>query len=123
MAATDDVTGLLADIATGLWRLRQRFVDPATGEPSEAGRKPFRDVQMLLDRLYEAQIEVQDHTGAAYDVSQSLRVAAFQPVAGLEGDRIVETLKPSVYQRQQRIQVGEVIVAIPERTVTGRPSP
>jgi hypothetical protein len=105
-------TALLADIATGLWRLRRRLVD-ATGEPLEAMRRPLRDVEMLLSRLREENIEIQDHTGSAYDPSQSLRVAAFQPVLGIESDRILETLKPTVYHHQERIQVGEVIVGIP----------
>jgi hypothetical protein len=107
-------TAMLADIATGLWRLRQRLVD-ATGEPLEALRRPLRDVEMLLSRLREENIEIQDHTGSAYDPSQSLRVAAFQPVPGMESDRILETLKPTVYHHQERIQVGEVIVGIPEK--------
>jgi|SRR5260370_12414 hypothetical protein len=105
---------LLADLATGLWRLRRRFVD-STGEPLEVMRRPLRDVEMLLSRLREDEIEIQDHTGSAYDPSQSLRVAAFQPVHGIESDRILETLKPTVYHHQERIQVGEVIVGIPEK--------
>jgi hypothetical protein len=107
-------TAMLADIATGLWRLRRRLVD-ATGEPLEVMRRPLRDVEMLLSRLREENIEVQDHTGSAYDPSLSLRVAAFQPVPGIENDRILETLKPTVYHHQERIQVGEVIVGIPEK--------
>jgi len=115
MSSSEIPTTLLADLATGLWRLRQRFIDPATGEPLESMRRPFRDVEMLLCRLAEDAIEVQDHTGVLYDPSQSLRVAAFQPVAGIEPDRILETLKPTVYHHHQRIQVGEVIVGIPQK--------
>ncbi len=114
--STHDRSALLADIATGLWRLRRRLVDPATGEAPENLRRPLRDVDMLLSRLTEEGIEIQDHTGAAYDPSLSLRVAAFQPTAGIQADRILETLKPTVYHHQERIQVGEVIVAMPERT-------
>jgi hypothetical protein len=104
---------LLADLATGLWRLRRRLLDPATGEPREEMRRPWRDVEALCERLREEEVDVQDHTGALYDPSLSLRVAAFQPTPGLQQDRIVETLKPTVYWRQQRIQVGEVIVGMP----------
>jgi hypothetical protein len=110
---------LLADLATGLWRLRQRFLDPATGEARDDARRPFRDVEALLQRLREESIEIQDHTGDLYDPSLSLRVAAFQPTDGLTQDRVLETLKPTVYHRQERIQVGEVIVGIPERASPG----
>src|SRR5262245_48235803 len=105
---------LLADLATGLWRLRRRFVDAGSGEPLEEARRPFRDVEALLQRLREEGIEVQDHTGDLYDPSLSLRVAAFQPVPGLEKDRVLETLRPTVYRHGERLQVGEVIVGIPE---------
>ena len=118
MSSSQIPAALLADLATGLWRLRQRFLDEA-GQPQGALRRPLRDVDMLLSRLREEEIEIQDHTGQAYDPSLSLRVAAFQPMAGVERDRIVETLKPTVYHRQQRIQVGEVIVAIPEHRGQG----
>ena len=115
MAASEIETALLADIATTCWRLRQRCLDPATGQPLESTRRHFRDVEMLLSQLGELAIEIQDHTGSLYDPSLSLRVAAFQPVAGIERDRILETLKPTVYRHHMRIQVGEVIVGIPQK--------
>ena len=118
MASCEPVPGLLADLATGLWKLRQRLVDPRQQAGRLSACKPLRDVEMLLNRLREDEIEIQDHTGAAYDPSLSLRVAAFQPLAGLQGERILETLKPTVYHHQLRIQIGEVIVAIPERTAS-----
>jgi hypothetical protein len=115
MAPRDSSADLLADLATGLWRLQRRFADGDSKDVPEAWRRVQRDVEMLLARLKEEQLEIQDHTGASYEPSQSLRVAAFQPTPGLDQDQIVETLKPTVYHRQQRIQVGEVIVGIPEK--------
>jgi hypothetical protein len=109
---------LLADLATGLWRLRRRLVDAATGEPLQNMRRALRDVDMMLARLTEEEIEIQDHNGAVYDPSLSLRVAAFQPTAEIDRDHILETLKPSVYHHGERIQTGEVIVAIPEKKRT-----
>src|SRR5436305_10716840 len=100
---------LLADLATGLWRLRQRFLDPDTGAVLKEQHRLLRDVEAMLQRLQEASIEIQDHTGAAYDPTLSLHVAAFQPMPGLTQDRVLETLKPTVYHGQQRIQIGEVI--------------
>jgi hypothetical protein len=100
---------LLADLATGLWRLRRRLLDQST----EPMRRCLRDVEALCDRLRDEEVEIQDHTEALYDPSLSLRVAAFQPMPGLEQERVVETLKPTVYWRRERIQTGEVIVGIP----------
>ena len=115
METGDSSTRLIAELATLAWRLRRRFGPDSAIEAHEPLRRAFRDVAAMFDLLHEHAVEIQDHTGDAYDASLSLRVAAFQPTPGLQGERVVETLKPSVYHRQQRIQVGEVIVGIPER--------
>ena len=44
----------------------------------------------------------------------SLKVLAFQPTPGLTRERIVETIKPTIYFADQTLQMGEVIVATPE---------
>jgi hypothetical protein len=122
LADNDDLGRLLADLATGLWRLRRRMLDPATGEPLEAQRRFLREVDALCERLLDEAVEIQDHTGSLYDSTLSLNVAAFQPTPGLEHDRVVETLKPTVYWRQQRIKIGEVIVGIAGEPRTSAPA-
>jgi predicted amino acid-binding ACT domain protein len=104
--------GLMADLATGLWRLLRRFDGGANGAEI---RKQMRDVEALLARLAESGVEVQDHDGQLYDATLSLQVAAFQPSAGLTQESILETLKPTIYRHGVRIQVGEVIVGMPEK--------
>ncbi len=104
----------LADLATSVWRLRQRFVVPGSEQPREEFRRPFRDVQALWDTLAQAGVEILDHTGSAYDAGQSLKVLAFQPTPGLDRERVVETVKPTIYLASQWIQMGEVIVGQPE---------
>lgn len=103
---------LLADLATGMWRLRRRLLELSAG--NDGLRRPLRDAEQLLERLREDGIEVQDHTGAAYDATLSLTVAAFEPKPGLERESVLETLKPTVYHRGNRIQIGEVIVGMPD---------
>ena len=115
MAAADQSTRLIAELATLAWRLRRRFGDDLAVEAHERLRRAFRDVEAMIELLREHTVEIQDHTGDAYDASLSLHVAAFQPTPGVSDERIVETLKPTVYRGPERIQTGEVIVAIPER--------
>jgi hypothetical protein len=103
---------LLADLATGLWRLRRRLLELSAG--NETLRRPLRDAEQLLERLREDGVEVQDHTGTPYDATLSLTVAAFEPTPCLERESVLETLKPTVYHRGHRIQIGEVIVGLPE---------
>src|SRR5262249_19317560 len=102
-----------AEIATGLWRLRRRMVDPRTGEPLDDLRKCFRDLESVWDALARLGVEIQEHTGSPYDPGQRLRVIEFQPVPGAPGETVLETIKPSVYFKGQLIQMGEIIVGMP----------
>lgn len=112
VSTPEDLGRLLADLATGIWRLRQRF----TAHPPENElRRATRDLDALWDTLTQAGIEVRDHNGALYDAGQSLRVVAFQPTRGIDRDRVIETIKPTVYFQSKWIQMGEVIVGTPEQ--------
>lgn len=106
---------LLADLATSLWRLRGRMLEPETGLPKDAFRREYRHVEAMWDALAQAGMEVQDHTGAPYDVGMSLKVLTFQPAPGVPRERVQETLKPSLYWQGRSIQMGEVIVETPEK--------
>lgn len=105
---------LLAEVGTGLWRLRQKMQQPGTNRPLEEMRRAYRHLESVWDVLAEAGVEIQDHTDAPFDPGMSLRVIAFQPTAGIERERVFETIKPTIYFRKQTIQMGEVIVATPE---------
>lgn len=107
-------TRFLAELATGLWRLRQRMLQPGTGDPSEPMRWAYRHFEAVWDVLTQARIEVQDHTGAPFDPGMSLKVIAFQPTPGMDREIVTETIRPSVYYKGESIQMGEVIVGTPE---------
>jgi hypothetical protein len=49
----------------------------------------------------------------------SLKVLCFQPTPGLRRERVIETIKPTIYFKGKTIQMGEVIVGKPE--AAGRP--
>jgi hypothetical protein len=106
---------LLRNIATGLWRIRRRMLEPGSDEPVAAMRGAFRHLQATWDVLSEAGIEIQDHTGWAYDPGLSLNVLAHQPTGGIGREEVVETVKPSVYLRGVMIQMGDVVVGVPEK--------
>lgn len=107
--------GFLNGVATNLWRLRQKMVEPGTDHPLEEMRRAFRHLQSAWDVLADAGVEIQDHTGATFDIGQSLHVIAFQPTPGLTGEQVIETIKPSVYYGGRMVQMGEVIVGTPPR--------
>lgn len=106
---------LFADIGTGLWRLRQKLVKPGTTQPLDEMRRPYRHLESVWDALAQAGVEIQDHTDKPFDSGMSLKVVSFQPTPGLERERVIETIKPTIYFKGKSIQMGEVIVGIPEK--------
>jgi len=109
----------LAELGTGLWRLRQKMIEPGSDRPREDVRRAYRHFESVWDTLAEAGVEVQDHTNARFDSGMDLKVIAFQPTPGAEQRRVLDTIKPSVYYKKRMIQMGEVIVATPEQPSGG----
>jgi len=106
----------VANVGTGLWRLRQKMLKPGTNEPLEETRRLYRYVESMWDALAQAGVEIHDHTQAVFDSGLSLKVVAFQPTAGFTREIVVETIKPTIYFKNERLQMGEVIVGTPEKT-------
>jgi hypothetical protein len=104
----------LAELGTGLWRLRQRMVEPGTDRPKDEMRRAFRHMESLMDVARAAGLEIQDHTEAPYHSGMALHVLAFQPTPGVHREKVGETIKPTIYLNGTMIQMGEVIVATPE---------
>ncbi|HEX8475540.1 MAG TPA: hypothetical protein VF666_16045 [Pyrinomonadaceae bacterium] len=113
VAARKELRRLYSDMGTGLWRLRRKMLDPATGDPREEMRRAYRHFQFTWDALSRAEIEVQDYEGQAFDPGLSLKVIEYQPVSGMNREEVIETIKPAVYYKGELIQTGEVIVGTP----------
>jgi hypothetical protein len=108
--------GILADVGTGLWRLRQKILQPGSEQPLEEMRRAYRHLESTLDALGRANIRIQDHTGDLIPEGEGLKlkVLAYQPQAGVIHKQVQETIKPTIYYKDQMIQMGEVIVSVPE---------
>ena len=102
------------DMANALWALEQKTRDPSTAERREEFRPIARHIDRLAECLVEIGIETQSHTNQVFDSGQSLEVIAFQPTAGITKEIVVETIRPTVYLKGHRLQIGQVIVATPE---------
>jgi hypothetical protein len=101
------------DLGCATWKLHQKMFDAQTGEAQAEFRQLARHVETIRDRLSELGLQIQDHTGQPYDSGQSLEVLAFQPTHGILSETVVETVRPTLYLREQRILRGQVIVGIP----------
>lgn len=114
--------GLLADIGTGLWRLRQKLLQPGSDQPLEEVRRAYRHFQGVWDTLQEGGVTILDHTNQPYDSGLDLKVVTFETHPGIQREVVSETIKPSIYferyGKRWLIQMGEVIVAAPVMPVT-----
>jgi hypothetical protein len=116
-SAQDSVQiGILADVGTSLWRLQQKMLQPGTQQPLEEMRRAYRYLESTLEALDRANIQIQDHTGQRIppDGVLNLKVLAYQSLVGITHHQVLETIKPSIYYKDQMIQMGEVIVSVPE---------
>lgn len=107
---------LIVDLANVAWALQRKSCDPITNERKEEFRPIARHIDQLSEYLEEFGVKIQNHTNEPFDSGQSLEVIAFQPTAGISRDVVVETIRPTVYLKGIRIQMGQVVVATPEQT-------
>ncbi|MGH3941988.1 MAG: hypothetical protein ACRDTG_25880 [Pseudonocardiaceae bacterium] len=101
----------LAQLATSLWRA-QRKVE--SEDSVGAIRQVGRHVQATWDSMATLGVKVLDHDNEPFDPGLSLDVLAIQPHAGINRETIIQTVKPTIYLRERRIQLGQVIVGTPE---------
>ncbi|MEV0612164.1 hypothetical protein AB0I81_02500 [Nonomuraea sp. NPDC050404] len=99
----------VAEVVTSIWRLDRR----ARKLPGD-NRVMTRYLEMAWDSLTQAGVRVQEHLNDPFDAGLALEVTSYQPAPGLDRDRVVETIRPSIYLNDQVIQRGEVIVGTPD---------
>lgn len=112
----------LVDLATGLWRMRQKMIEPKTGRPVEEMRRLYRHFESVWDTLSGAGVEIHGHTGEPFESGMALNVITFQPSAELQRELVLETIKPTVYLKNEMVQMGEVVVGVPERPLPKAPA-
>jgi hypothetical protein len=105
----------MADIATSSWKAKAKMRD-ASGEVLDEMKRVYRHIEAILKTLEEAGVEVKDHTGDDFDYGLPLKVVTTQPTQGVTRERVVETIRPTVYWQQKIIQMGEVVIETPYST-------
>lgn len=101
----------LAEAATYLWRARHKLA--LLGDTPKQARQANRFLGTTQDALAGAGLVIQDHDGAAYHPGQSLEVIVMVHDPEVSGETVVETLRPSIYLGDHRIQMGQVVVGCP----------
>ena len=106
----------LAAICTRVWRLRNELMRSPEDESVTPSGYAANYLDDLWQQLSEAGVEIRDHTGEAVPKTgvYMLKTIAHQPMTGIERQRVIETVKPTIYLNNRILQVGEVIVGTPK---------
>jgi hypothetical protein len=104
----------LASIATNAWKVKTKMLDNNSGAVREDMKRVYRHVESILESLQEMGVEIKDHTDDAFDYGLPLKVITTQPMPGITKEKVIETIKPTVFWQKQIIQMGEVVVATPQ---------
>jgi hypothetical protein len=118
-SAMEDLTKVLANVATNAWKLRGRIMVDPKGEEirDELKRDDIKKLARHVDSIFESLsafgIEVRDRTGEVYDYGLPDKIVSSTPRPGLSKELIVETLRPTIYFRSHPIQTAEVVIAVP----------
>lgn len=113
----DDLTdAALAEIVTELWRTRRKIDDKGgQDQVPRAQRQANRHLRTVWDRFTESGVTVKEFEGMRFDVGLDLDVLAYQDDPDAVEETVLETVRPSVYRGGRRIQIGQVLVAMPEK--------
>lgn len=104
----------LASIATYTWKAKSRLEDVGGVEQSEVLKRVSGDIGRIWNVLVDdLGLEIKGHTGDFFDYGLPLKVVTTQPTAGITKERVIETIKPTIYWRNKIIQRGEVVIATP----------
>jgi hypothetical protein len=103
----------MADIATNAWKARSKMLNGRSGEVREEMKRVFRHIEGIIETLKEMGLDIKDHTGDPFDYGLPLKVVTTQPEPGITKERVIETIKPSIYWQKRLIQMGEVVIATP----------
>jgi len=113
---SDEIEAFIAmaiDVGTLVWRVQKRL--SMMKSPSKEFNHISRDIASTYDALSKKGIEIKDHTGQDYVHGMTLRVVTSEPVKNLIQTQIIETLKPTIFYREKIVQMGEVIIGVPEK--------
>jgi hypothetical protein len=105
---------LLAEIAIGLWRMRNSLVLETLSSSDVQATRTWKHLQRLLTRMERAGVRIQDKKGEPYDAGMALRVVSVEKRADLKSQMIIETLTPTVFHGDTLLHAGEVVIGKPE---------
>ena len=117
--AENPALAALCEIALHAWRLQRRMTDRTTKEVKEEHRPLARHVNAILDTLEGAGLTLRDRESEAYDYGLPEKVVAAERSAAVKRETVVETIRPTLFFRDQILKAGEIIIALPLEAAAG----
>lgn len=99
------------ELGNSLWRARHKLAQLA--DTSQHARQAGRYLDRAERALADTGVVIQDHDGSAYHPGLSLEVVATVNDTIPDAAIVVETIRPSIYLSDRRIQLGQVVVGGP----------
>jgi hypothetical protein len=99
------------ELGNSLWRARHKLAQVA--DTSQHARQAGRHLDRAEQALADTGVVIQDHDGSAYHPGLSLEVVATVNDTIPDAAIVVETIRPSIYLSDRRIQMGQVVVGGP----------
>ena len=104
---------MMAEIGTGIWRMRRELSAGNNNLTQEQLRLPNRYLMGVWDRMSEAGFSIQDYTGQAEEAKERFFLIPQEMDSFSSELPGIETIKPAIYyhnkHRSWQIQVGNAI--------------
>ncbi|EXG82532.1 hypothetical protein [Cryptosporangium arvum] len=108
-ATVRELEAVIAEVATGLWRLTARL-----GDAPERDRRP---VERLVEVLADRGIRVHDPRDRPFHPGLPVEVVAYQPTPGIREETVIDVERPTVYRGASVLQRARVVVGVPDEEV------
>ena len=116
-----DVSALskaLIAVAGQAWRQETALTDPELGEPKlELSTQEIRKLANALDAIKQAieelGIRVKDRCNEDFHAGLPDQVITEEPREGISKERIIRTIRPTIFWHQTMVQRGEIDIAVP----------
>lgn len=102
----------LADLGTGIWRIRRK-ISGMKRMPKELKDAMF-SLESAWDSMTEGGVEIIDHIGTVPPAREA-KIVEVREVPGLEGEHVIDAIRPAILLKGELIQIGEVIMGLPGR--------
>jgi hypothetical protein len=105
-------------ITNQLWRLETVVNDPEKGEiKTELSSQEIRKIANALDAIKqsigELGIRIKDRCNEDFHPGLPDQVVTEEPREGISKERIIRTIRPTIFWNQTMVQRGEIDIAVP----------